>query len=218
MVHRGRRRPRRPDHDLGKLQEFQSGISPGANPSRITKGSDGALWFSELDNDRVARVTTRGKITEFFVGKGSRPWGITTGPDKRIWFAAGGGNQVVRFTPPDLPGVAGALTFNYTFTGGRTRFTSMRVAGLPAGTRLAARCRGGGCPRGTFVLRNKRSASLAKRFRAPLAAGARIDVRVTRSGESPKLFLFRINRAGTGPTFKVRCQPKGAKSPRRCTR
>ena len=94
----------------------------------------------------------------------------------------------------------------------------MRVAGLPAGTRLAARCRGGGCPRGTFVLRNKRSASLAKRFRAPLAAGARIDVRVTRSGESPKVFLFRINRAGKGPTFKVRCQPKGAKSPRRCTR
>ncbi len=200
----------------GRLREFQSGISPGANPSRITSGPDGALWFTELDNDRIARVTLTGRITEYFVGRGSRPWGITSGPDKRIWFAAGAGNQVVRFTPPDLPGVAGTLTYDYAFTGSRTRFTSMRVAGLPRGTRLTARCRGGGCPRGTFVRRNERSANLSKRFRSPLAPGARIEVRVTRSGESPKLFLFRINRAGTKPTFKVRCRPKGAKSPRRC--
>ena len=202
----------------GRLREFQSGISPGANPSRITSGPDGALWFTELDNDRIARVTLTGRITEYFVGRGSRPWGITSGPDKRIWFAAGAGNQVVRFTPPDLPGVAGTLTYDYAFTGSRTRFTSMRVAGLPRGTRLTARCRGGGCPRGTFVRRNERWANLSKRFRSPLAPGARIEVRVTRSGESPKLFLFRINRAGTKPTFKVRCRPKGAKSPRRCVR
>jgi hypothetical protein len=92
----------------------------------------------------------------------------------------------------------------------------MEVAGLPSGTRLTARCRGGGCPGGRLVKRGRRSVDLSKRFRGSLAPGARIEVKASGSGASTKVFSFRIN-AGRGPTFKVRCLPKGARSPRRCT-
>jgi hypothetical protein len=40
---------------------------------------------------------------------------------------------------------------------------------------------------------------------------------VSGEGASTKLFTFGT-RAGKGPTFRIRCLPRGAKSPRRCVR
>jgi virginiamycin B lyase len=81
---------------------------PTANsaPNAITRGPDGALWFTESSTSssasRIARITTAGTIEEFpplppvpppcasMCGAG--PQSIATGSDGALWFTKRGGN------------------------------------------------------------------------------------------------------------------------------
>lgn len=93
---------------LGVATEFTLPVN--GNPSAITAGPDGATWFTEPDLQRIARITSSGTITEYFVGARGR--GLTLGPDGQLWIAgcegcAGfrPGTPFVPFPPPNpVPG------------------------------------------------------------------------------------------------------------------
>jgi virginiamycin B lyase len=79
-------------------------------PYRITAGPDGALWFTNLENNSIGRITTAGAVTNY-TGTGiSNPYGITAGPDGALWFTNDTNNSIGRIT------TEGAVT-NYTGTG-----------------------------------------------------------------------------------------------------
>jgi virginiamycin B lyase len=53
---------------------------------RLATGPDGAIWFSESNTSKIARMTTDGELTEFEVVSQAQPGSITTGPDGALWF------------------------------------------------------------------------------------------------------------------------------------
>ncbi len=74
-------------------------------PQGIAAGPDGALWFTELNGNRIGRITTAGAITEFSIPTAhSRPIDIAAGPDGALWFTEGAANKIGRIT------TAGAIT------------------------------------------------------------------------------------------------------------
>ena len=61
-----------------------------SGPSQITRGTDGAMWFTEYFGERIGRITSTGKITEFPIGV--QPFGgIAAGPEGDLWFGTFGG-------------------------------------------------------------------------------------------------------------------------------
>ena len=71
-----------------------------SNPTVITPGPDGNLWFTETSGNRIGRITPTGSITEFpLPTPGSLPSGITTGPDRSLWFTEPGNAKIGRITP-----------------------------------------------------------------------------------------------------------------------
>src|SRR5919204_2229399 len=42
-----------------------STLTPSANPQVITRGPDGALWFTERDRPGIGRIDSNGTVTEF---------------------------------------------------------------------------------------------------------------------------------------------------------
>ncbi len=76
-------------------------------PARIALGSDGAMWFTEPDADRIGRITPDGRLQLFPTGKGSGPLAIAAGPDGNVWFTENGhgtwgGNGIGRITPQGI--------------------------------------------------------------------------------------------------------------------
>jgi streptogramin lyase len=68
-------------------------------PVGIAAGSDGALWFTQADGNRIGRIDTSGNITQFALPSAtSFPYGIAAGPDGALWFAQAGGNRIGRIT------------------------------------------------------------------------------------------------------------------------
>jgi streptogramin lyase len=61
-----------------------------ADPVSITRGTDCNMWFTELSNGKIGRITPAGVITEFpvtgFDPVDSFVINITTGPDDALWF------------------------------------------------------------------------------------------------------------------------------------
>ena len=57
-----------------------------SEPTGITAGPDGALWFTDVNFDRIGRISVRGQITMFPLSAGSAPGAITVGPDGALWF------------------------------------------------------------------------------------------------------------------------------------
>jgi streptogramin lyase len=57
------------------ITEFSIGSTAGFGPEFIAAGSDGNLWFTEL-NDRIGRMTPLGVVTELSAGisAGARPF------------------------------------------------------------------------------------------------------------------------------------------------
>src|SRR5262245_24724154 len=54
----------------------------GSNPSGITSGPDGLLWFTESSASKIAKVTTGGTFTEYATPTANAsPADIVTGPD-----------------------------------------------------------------------------------------------------------------------------------------
>ena len=76
--------------EIGEVSEFSTGITPSSQPSKITEGPEGDLWFTERNNlsgNRVARITPTGEVKQFPILLDSLPQGIALGPDGNLWFA-----------------------------------------------------------------------------------------------------------------------------------
>jgi streptogramin lyase len=59
---------------------------PNSFPLEITKGPDGALWFSQRSGGSLGRITTTGSIREFLLtGPARFAFGVATGSDSNIW-------------------------------------------------------------------------------------------------------------------------------------
>jgi hypothetical protein len=53
----------------------------------LAAGSDGNVWLTEREQNKIGKITPKGIVTEFPVPtKASGPWGITAGPDGNVWF------------------------------------------------------------------------------------------------------------------------------------
>jgi virginiamycin B lyase len=75
--------------------------TPVSQPAGITPGSDGAVWFTEENGNKIGRITVGGNITEYQIPTPSSvPSEITTGPDGALWFTEFAANppQIGRFT------------------------------------------------------------------------------------------------------------------------
>src|SRR5262249_15166178 len=73
-------------------------------PLGITAGPDGAIWFTERQADKVARMSTDGSLTEWDLTPGAFPNRIVAGPDGAIWFTELHAGQIGRID------TAGTLT------------------------------------------------------------------------------------------------------------
>ena len=87
--------------------------TPGSGPSSIVAGPDGALWFTEYNSSKVARITTAGAVSEFVTGitPGVCFGAIAAGPDGSLWVAMSnlpdGSGPILRFN------TAGAITGSF---------------------------------------------------------------------------------------------------------
>ncbi len=87
----------------GWISEFFFSSSHGS--FMIAAGPDGNLWFTEPSANKIGKITTEGKITEYAIPTAySSPGGITGGPDGNVWFTESSANKIARITP------AGAIT------------------------------------------------------------------------------------------------------------
>ena len=74
--------------------------APYAGLSDITRGPDGAMWYTE-QSGLIGRVTPAGAVTQLALpGAGSNPNGIAAGPAQTIWVAETGADAIVRVTLP----------------------------------------------------------------------------------------------------------------------
>jgi virginiamycin B lyase len=65
----------------------------------VCAGPDGNVWFGELD-DRIARITPAGAITEFAIpAAGGVPSGCTSGPDGKVWFTERNKDKIANVMP-----------------------------------------------------------------------------------------------------------------------
>jgi hypothetical protein len=70
-----------------------------SNPTGITQGPDGAIWFTTAGNNSIGRITKSGKKVSSYTGPGiSNPAGIAPGPDGALWFANHGSASLGRIT------------------------------------------------------------------------------------------------------------------------
>ena len=84
----------------GQISEFPTG-GKETSPKGITVGPDGNIWYTDLDKNRVGRMTLEGEVTDYPLKKGYRQvQGITAGPDGNIWFTETHANTVSRLTLP----------------------------------------------------------------------------------------------------------------------
>jgi streptogramin lyase len=73
----------------------------GYNIYGITSGPDGNLWFTELNDNQIAKISpASGSITEYnlpgdFVG----PYELATGPDGNVWFTESNQNKIGKISP-----------------------------------------------------------------------------------------------------------------------
>jgi virginiamycin B lyase len=73
-----------------RITEYQI-PPPPAHPHQMTHGPDGNVWFTDLNNASVDRVTPDGRFRKFPVPDSDQFLrGITDGPDGALWFAEEG--------------------------------------------------------------------------------------------------------------------------------
>jgi virginiamycin B lyase len=82
-------------------------LSAESNPSNITAGPDGALWFTNPGNNTIGRITTWGSVNDYASPDIDHPWAITAGPDGAVWFTNFFGPSIGRIT------ISGTVT-NFT--------------------------------------------------------------------------------------------------------
>lgn len=75
----------RPVHaDTATIQQFPVPTQAFLDPSGITRGPDGNLWFSEFGGQMIGRITPAGSMTEYPVS--GNPTAVVTGGDGDVWF------------------------------------------------------------------------------------------------------------------------------------
>jgi virginiamycin B lyase len=79
-------------YEIPKSQPYTIGGTGDVSPAALTLGPDGAVWFLEVDADRIGRVTSNGVVTDYPLLDRDRmhthPQGMTVGPDGALWFSA----------------------------------------------------------------------------------------------------------------------------------
>lgn len=70
-----------------------------AEPTGITPGPDGSLWFTEFRAGKIGRISTTGETTEYSLpSPGDHPGDIAAGPDGALWFTESGAGAIGRIT------------------------------------------------------------------------------------------------------------------------
>lgn len=96
------------DFDAGPVRPLPPALSiseqpvPASNaqPTELTAGPDGNVWFTEWAGGKVGRITGSGQITEFpLPTANSHPHGICAGGDGNLWFVETSAGQIARITP-----------------------------------------------------------------------------------------------------------------------
>ena len=67
-------------------------------PLGITSGPDGALWFTDVGNETIGRITTSGTGTSYTGSGINFPGEITAGPDGTLWFTNWNTGTIGRIT------------------------------------------------------------------------------------------------------------------------
>src|SRR5215831_321343 len=55
-------------------------------PNEITRGPDGAWWFTNVGSNSIGRLSAGGTLSDFTAAGINSPGGITAGPDGALWF------------------------------------------------------------------------------------------------------------------------------------
>ena len=79
-------------------------------PTGITTGADGRLWFVGAGNDTIGRFAPEGAIEVDPTTGVERPWAIASGPDGNLWITGRGNDTIGRIDPADASVDAFALT------------------------------------------------------------------------------------------------------------
>jgi hypothetical protein len=81
---------------LGEVHEFP--LPAGVNAESIAAGPEGDMWFTEVPNKAIGRITSGGTITEF-PGLKSEAYEITLGLEGDMWFTEPAARTIGRITP-----------------------------------------------------------------------------------------------------------------------
>jgi virginiamycin B lyase len=68
----------------GDVAQFEL-PGPGSFPTRLAVGPDGNVWFTEMQEDKVGRITPSGSIQMFQLPPRTRPLEIVAGADGNLW-------------------------------------------------------------------------------------------------------------------------------------
>src|SRR5205807_993128 len=91
--------------------------TPASGPTSITSASDGNLWFTEFNSDKIARITPAGAVTaEINLIPGSGPLDIVSGPDGNLYFTERFGDRIGRINPKAGTAKIGRITTGGTVT------------------------------------------------------------------------------------------------------
>jgi len=89
---------------IGKIHDDGSAFAEYAIPTSngscngVTEGSDGNIYFTEDNGNKIGETANGSSINEYAVPTGaSVPEGITTGPDGNLWFAEYSGHNIGRY-------------------------------------------------------------------------------------------------------------------------
>src|SRR4029079_2733633 len=78
----------------GVMTEYP--VAPGTMFG-ITSGSDGNIWFTASQRNKIGRIPPSGVVSEYAVPTPDRsPGGITSGPDGNVWFTEENGSSIGR--------------------------------------------------------------------------------------------------------------------------
>jgi streptogramin lyase len=132
-------------HALATITEFP--VTAFSGPGPITGSTNGYVWFAELDDDAIGRISPAGQVTEYpLPGSFQEPRGIAAGPNGTVWFTQTGSHTgsegigritasggITEFALPDgsLPfGIAMGPDGNMWFTEvGRWRIATITPSG-----------------------------------------------------------------------------------------